>query len=136
MYIIYIIGGIKIMATNFRFFLRLWVVANFLIFVYCLSGNTDNSVVSLFFWGYTLIVMVTELKSEQKAGFEELGASFLYGMLVSGIIIAFFSILALVFALILLGDWSFTFIIFKRLISLATFISVAFLVTDYFNQKN
>lgn len=121
------------MAANFRFFLRLWVVANFLIFVYCLSGNTDTSVISPFFWGYTLIVMVTELKSEQETGFEELGASFLYGMLVSGIIIAFFSILALVFALILLGDWSFIFLIFKRLISLATLISVAFLVTDYFN---
>lgn len=123
------------MATNFIFFLRLWVVANFLIFVYGISGS-NNSAITPFFWGYTLVVMITELKHEQETGFEELGASFLYGMFVSGIIIAFFSIMAFVFALVLLGDWSFIFLIFKRLISLATLISVVFLVKDYYSKKN
>lgn len=123
------------MAANFRFFLRLWVVANFLIFVYGLSGS-DSSVIGPFFWGYTLVVMIAELKHEQETGFEELGASFLYGMFVSGIIIAFFSIIAFIFALILLGDWSFVFFIFKRLISLATLVALVFLVKDYYSKHN
>ena len=123
--------------TKFNFALRLFIGANFLIFIYDLviphhATATLSTFFTPFFWFYALVMMLTELSSEPNKGLEEIGASFLYGLFASATIIIAMSSLSIILATIFFFDWQAFYSAFKMLVSIETLVALYWSVKDYY----
>lgn len=120
--------------SKLKNFLRLFVGANFLIFIYDLgvlhhSSATLSTFFTPFFWFYALVMMLTELSSEPNKGLEEIGASFLYGLFASAVIIIAMASLSIILAFF---DGQTFYSAFKMLVSIETLVALYWSVKDYY----
>lgn len=121
------------MTTKLKFFLRLFIGANFLIFIYDLCiPHHSTSFFTPFFWLYTFVMMITELRSESKIGFEELGATFFYGLFAGAVMVVALSCFSIILAFLFLQDWHLFDSMFKLLVSAFTLLALYLSVRDYY----
>lgn len=85
-----------------------------------------NNVFSPFIYMYTIVFTIAILKGEKTLGLEQLGASLLLSLFVACIIISIFAGIAFVLSLLLIGEFAFFTIIFKRLIILVALILLCY----------